>query len=151
MKKGQLQIQETSLVIFIVIIIMLVGLGFFWQYQAAAIGNINNQYQEDKFFGLISYLPSMPELRYTRGGIFEEESIDFLKAKSFSQVSDSGYYKSLFGFKKITLDVSGEELVLYDRRLPTSNEARKINSPISIYDPRDGRYYVGLLEVEMYA
>lgn len=148
-KRGQLQIQETGFIIFIVVLILLIGLVLFFQYQSRSIENLNEAYQEYKFENLISFLPSMPELRYSSLGK-EEESIDFYKAKAFSEISDSSYYESIFGFKRISLRVSGESVVLYEKKLPGSNSLRKVTSPVSVYNPRDGRYYIGILEVERY-
>ena len=148
-KRGQLEIQETGFIIFIVVLILLIGIVMFFQYQSRSINNLNERYQEYRFEGLISFLPSMPELRYSSLGK-EEESIDFYKAKAFSEVSNLDYYENMFGFKRISLKVSGDSVVLYDKRLPGYTGLRKITSPVSVYNPKDGRYYVGVLEVERY-
>jgi hypothetical protein len=147
MKKGQMQIQETWFVIAIVVIILIVLLGVFFQYQFKSIENLEKEYQEYKFQSLISFLPSMPELRYSKLGK-DEESIDFYKAKAFSGISGNSYYRGLFGYKKIVLSVDNENIVLYDRRLGGSKSSRKISSPVSVY--KNGRFYVGVLEVIKY-
>ncbi len=149
MKKGQLEIQETGFVIFIVVVILLIGLVLFFQYQIKSIENLNEKYEDYKFEDLISFIPSMPELRYSNLG-YIEESMDFYKALAFAEVSNREYYKSLFGFKRIILKISGDQVVLYNRILPNYNSLRKISSPISVYNPNDGRYYIGLLEIERY-
>ncbi|MFH1376359.1 MAG: hypothetical protein ABIH25_01865 [Candidatus Woesearchaeota archaeon] len=149
MKKGQLQIQETGFVIFIVVVILLIGFVLFYQFQIRSIENLNEKYQEDKFEDMISFVPSMPELSYSVRGD-QKGSIDFYKARAFADVSDNEYYKNLFGYKKITLKVSADTLVLYDNKLSSYTGIRKITSPVSVYNAWDEKYYVGVLEVERY-
>lgn len=148
MKRGQLRIQETGLVIFIIVIIMIIGFFMFFRFQFDSIDSLNEEYEQFKYEELISYLPSMSELRYSRLGK-DEESIDLYKARAFSEI-DKVNYRSIFGFKKIVLIVDGENLVLYDFKLAKYTDLRKISSPISVYNPNDGRFYVGLLEVYRY-
>ena len=149
MKRGQLQIQETGFVILIVVVIILIGFVFFYQYQIRSIENLGEKYEEYKFEDLISFVPSMPELSYSVRGD-QKGSIDFYKARSLFSVSDSSYYRNLFGFKRIVLKVSSDSLVLYDRKLPGYTGIRKITSPVSVYNQDDGKFYIGVLEVERY-
>lgn len=142
MKKGQLQLQESMFVVFIFFIILAIGLIVFYQFEARNIEKIQENYEEDKFYYLLSYLPSMPELQYSRFG-FYEECIDWKKAESFSEVDDE-YYRKLFGQKRIVLD----DLVLYNFYDNDGLDGRKISSPICVYD--SGKYLVEKLEVIMY-
>ena len=103
--------------------------------------------EEDSFYYMISFVPSMPELKCSRVGI-GDECIDFTKAKGFSMINVSPYH-NLFGSKKIVLNAS-EEIVLYDWNPHFYNGVRKISSPVSVYDPGLNKYLVGVLEVYMY-
>ena len=141
MKKGQLQLQESMFVVFIFLIILAIGLIVFYQFESRNIEKIQEGYEEDKFYYLLSYLRSMPELQYSKFGIYEE-CIDWKKANSFAEVEDD-YYKDLFGRKRIVLD----DLVLYDF-FEDGREGRRITSPICVYDSE--KYFVMNLEVVMY-
>ena len=145
MKRGQLQLQESMFVVFIFFIILAIGLIVFYQFESRNIDKIQESYEEDKYYYLLSYLPSMPELQYSRFG-FYEECIDLKKAKSFSDISEENKecYRKLFGRKRIILD----ELVLYNFFDDEELEGRRISSPICVYD--SGKYLVEKLEVVMY-
>jgi len=147
LKKGQLQIQESVFVLFIVFLIMMIGMIVFFQYESRSIQGIMEEAEEDSFFYMISFVPSMSELKCSRVSI-EDECIDLTKAKGFSMINDSPYHK-IFGNKKIVLNAS-EEIVLYDWNPHFYSGVRKISSPVSVHDVNLNRYLVGVLEVYMY-
>jgi hypothetical protein len=96
----------------------------------------------------------MSELRCSSLG-YDDECIDYTKAKSFEfMVKNDGsfrsYYHSVFGTKKIVLDVDNEKIELYDWNPNNYAGYRKITSPVSVYNPMLNRYIVGVLEVYMY-
>jgi len=145
LKRGQLQIQESMFVVFIFFIILMIGMIVFYQFESRSISGIKDSHDENLFYYLISDIPSMPELQCSRLGI-SEECIDLSKAKAF-EFMDKENYKSVFGFKKIILN---EDIILYNWEPPVYSEERKITSPISVYDPNQNKYLIGVLEVYMY-
>ena len=96
-KKGQLQIQETILVIFIFTLIIGLSLVVFYKFNINSIKEDTLEYEEYKFKQLIDVIPNMPELKLSEIGIESEWCIDLLKAKAFSELQDN--YD--FGYKKI--------------------------------------------------
>ena len=147
MKRGQLQIQESIFVVFIFFIILMLSMIVFYQFETRSINGIKEEHDENLFYHLISYVPSMPELQCSRIGI-GDECIDLSKARAFGFMNDD-YYKGIFGYKKIILEVS-EDIVLYNWEPNTYSGERKISSPISVYDPNNNKFIVGVLEVYMY-
>lgn len=135
-KKAQIGIQETILVIFVFLIILMIGMIFFFQFSMKSIQNDIDQYNEFRFKQLIDVIPNMAELKYSKLGVEDVYCIDFLKARAFSE---SNSYD--FGKKEIKLD----ELVLYSN--PGRGEVRKITSPVCIYDPRNGKFYIAELDI----
>ncbi len=139
MKRGQMQIQESILVIFIFFVILMIVLVMFFQFQKKSILNDIEEYQEMEFKQLIDVIPNMAELKYSKLGI-EKGCIDYLKAKAFRGMNYD------FGNKMIVLKYNGD-LVLYDHG---EGDLRKVSSPVCVYDARSKKFYFGELEVGWY-
>ena len=103
MNKGQVQIHETIIVVFIIFMMLILGLIFYYQFELRSIENIKKENDEDTFYFMLVFIPSMPELRCSSFGI-ENECIVITKAKAFENLREE-YYKSIFGSKKINLVV----------------------------------------------
>jgi len=147
LKRGQLQIQESIFVVFIFFVILMVAMIVFYQLESRSIKGIKEEHDENLFYYLVSYVPSMPELQCSVVGI-GDECIDLSKARAFSFMNDD-YYREVFGHRKIILEVN-EDIVLYNWEPSTYSGERKITSPVSVYDPNQNKYLVGVLEVYMY-
>ena len=141
--KGQIGINETILVMFVFFIILMLGIVLFFQFSINSSKNEIEEYQEFKFKQLISVVPTMNEIKYSKLGIDDEWCIDLLKARAFSSISDS--YN--FGRKKISI-YSSEDIVLYDKISSRATSIRVVNSPVCIYDPRTELFGLAELEVK---
>ncbi len=137
MKRGQLQIQETAIVIFIITVIIAIALIVFYRYTIDDIKDDNARYLDIKAKGLIEILPNLPELKVSELGIEADWCIDKKKALIF----DNGFYD--FGRKRLKID----EIVLYDE-LGVGQDTRKFSSPVCMYDPMNGRKTMAKLVVE---
>jgi len=152
LKKAQLQIKESVLVIFVFTFLFLFGLILFYQYTAQNIEDSVNEYEEGKFRQLIAYIPSMAELKCSRFNV-EEECIDVMKLKAFMEISDE--YKDEFGNKNITIRevfLEKESWEIYNN-LPvgySDGDVLRISTPVSLYYPDKKEYGVGVLEIEWY-
>ncbi|MBT6995368.1 hypothetical protein HN865_03440 [Candidatus Woesearchaeota archaeon] len=142
-RKGQTGINETILVMFVFFVILMLGMVLFFQFSMSSSRKEIEEYQEFKFKQLISVVPSMNELKYSKLGIDDEWCIDLLKARAFSSISDS--YN--FGRKKISI-YSSEDIVLYDKISSRATSIRVVNSPVCIYDPRTELFSLAELEVK---
>ena len=92
-KKAQLEIHETILVIFIFIILLLVGITFFYRFSLQSIENIKEEHETAKFNELVSVIPNMAEIKCSHL-TKESKCIDVIKLSSFVETSKK--YK--FGF-----------------------------------------------------
>ena len=137
MKKGQLQIQETAVVIFIITVIIAIGLVVFYRYTVNDIKDDNARYLDIKAKGLIEILPNLPELKVSELGIEADWCIDKKKALVF----DNDFY--VYRRKRLKID----EITLYDE-LEVGQDTRKFSSPVCLYDPMNGRKTMAKLVVE---
>lgn len=150
MKKGQIQIQETIFVLFAVILILALGMIFFFNTQKGSVEEIYQEYQEEKFENMLLTVPNLPELKCSEL-LEEKECIDLYKARAFSQLSgQSVLYRGEFGYKEINLEVGNEKVKIYQQIKPGSENLRVINSLVSVYDPKTKKNLIGVLEIKWY-
>ena len=150
MKKGQVQMQETILVVFIVVILIILGLIFFYRFTLSGIESESFNYEEVRFRQLISFVPGMSELKCSKLSI-EEECIDVSKATVFNRYSES-YFKQ-FGYKNITIKevlIDQKTYGIYLREPKQYKSVEKISSLVSLYYPEKKEYGIGILTIEWY-
>ena len=137
MKKGQLQIQETAIVIFIVTVIIAISLIVFYRYTVDDIKDDNARYLDEKAKGLTEIISNLPELKVSEMGIEADWCIDEKKAFVFN----NGFYD--FGRKRIKIN----GIVLYDN-LDNAVETRKFSAPVCLFDPVDEKKEMAKLVIE---
>ncbi len=159
-KKAQLEIHETILVIFIFIILLLVGITFFYRFSLQSIENIKEEHETAKFNELVSVIPNMAEIKCSHL-TKESKCIDVIKLSSFVETSKK--YK--FGFKNITIIKTYPENInnkctrfnfiscnywdIYFAKKVTETRFI-ISTPVSLYYPNEDKYEVGKLIIERY-
>lgn len=151
-KKGQLEIQETILVIFIFIIILAIGLTVFYRYTTDSIKADAQVYEEFRFKVGISSIPSMSEVKCSFLSE-QKECMDLEKVKAFSIYSKD--YFSLFGYSNITLYMvypgsTQKPVVLYYRKPASTRQSFIISTPVLVYDPEYSNYNIGKLTLVRY-
>jgi len=168
--KGQLQIQETILVIFIFIILIMFGLVFFYKVQSASIANEFNSFQLNKLSIDFITLGDLPEFSCSKAGI-KESCIDSTKLIAFIALNNDekykNYYFERFGYKNITIyqiypgtnkNMCGLGRItdcgvweIYSKK-PNERISTKIvrDTPVSLYFPDTDEYGIGILVVEAY-
>jgi len=154
MKKGEIQMQETILVLFIFFIILVMGLIFFYRYNLSSIENYKVELIENEQYLLLSTLPNYLGYSYLGNN---ENAIDTSKLLNLNLS---------LGFKKITIEVVYPEVndiecnynsypgckqfIVYDKA-PINIRNNIIKSiPVSLYYPLEDKYRSGLLIVEAY-
>ena len=164
--KGQLEINETILVLIVLSILAIAGVVIFHRYMLSGIEATSLEYKRQSFNNLLNYVPNMPELKCSSQNI-QEECIDLLKMISFSNHQAS--YISKFGYKTITIKLVYPEkkeklcqqediqsssfpdcnkIIIYERKLDNFKASEKIASPVAVYNPLDNSYLLALMEVE---
>ena len=167
-KKGELQIQETILAVFIFIILIVFGLIFFYRVQNASIAEDFNNFKLEKLTVDFITLGDLPEFSCSKAGI-KESCIDAGKLIVFSRMLNNqkykDYYFEKFGYKNITIyqvypNTNNNKCVtsisdcgvfeVYNKK-PTNIDSKLVrNTPVSLYYPDTDEYKVGVMIVEAY-
>ena len=152
LRKGQIQIQESILVLVIFTVILLIGLILFYNFAIAGIKADILSYEDEKFRSLISVVPSMTEFKCSSLGQ-DQECIDLSKARAFIDIKQD--YGKVFGQKTIKLQLiypnEDKEYLIYSKRPANVKSARKISTLVSVYDVGQDKYKIGKLTVEAYS
>jgi len=168
-KKGQLQIQETILAVFIFIVLIMFGLIFFYKAQSASIKDDFNRFQREKIGSDFITLGDLPEFSCSKAGI-KESCIDSAKLIIFTELSTKGdlkqYYFERFGYKNITIyqvyptknnnlcnSGSIENCGIWEVyvKKPAKGKSKDVyTTPVSLYFPEKDNYAIGLMIVEAY-
>ena len=149
--KGQLRITQTLFIVLILLVLVIMGLVTFFQYEKAGIESKAEEYQFNKFQQLIHVIPSMPEFQCSRFGVVED-CIDFTKIRGFASVSED--YVDFFGDKKIVVTEvlwSNMNVTLYDHEPSSWEDERIVTTLVSLYYPNRREYGVGELEIRWYS
>ena len=164
MKKGQLQIQETIIVLFICVILILMGLGIFYKYTAQTISQEQIEYEQKKFDGKLITLPTHPLLvcsQLTQ----KQNCVDTAKAIAVTKL-DQKKLKKEFKEAKITLQITYPEqsekectfqnptgcntYTIYNNQPTELTSTRIIETPVSVFNPLTNTYAIGKLSIEGY-
>jgi len=162
--KGQLQINETILVLIIFTILAIVGLIFFHNFN---INGIKAQYVRNERFKSTTLLTTFQDLSEVRcsSQIKDIDCVDTLKLFSFQKLNKINFGKKRILIEVVYPEVGQEECtpknfqgaypdcnywVLYDKK-PTNFKSKEIvTTPISLFYPLIDEYKIGLLKIEGY-
>src|SRR3989344_5115234 len=166
-KKGQLEAQQTIMVVFIVVLLILLGLILFYRYLLADIDNQNKDYERDKFNNLMYTFSLSPEVVCSNYGVSDVLCLDSAKMLAFNALSlEDRYYKQQYGYRNITVrllypyensricSVNSVECgvwILYEN-IPESYDYMKIvrKTPVSVYINDKDQYGIGEMVIEGY-
>ena len=166
-KRGQLQIQETILSIFIIIIIIVIGMTVFFRYQEASLKSSSREYKLEQAGNRILTMPDSSEFVYSEAGV-KRNAVDVMKIGAFQSLVQKKrkYYNSQLGFMKIEVKQVYPEKIdkkceagqindcgvweIYSNVPKEKTTTFKRNTPVSLYFPNTGNYVIGLLSVEVY-
>ena len=163
MKKGQLQIQETIIVTFICVVLILIGLGFFYKYSTQKVIQEYEVYQQEKFDSIIITLPAntllsceqltQKENCLDKAKLMALKMIDKEKKKEFGEtkISITQIYPTV-PQKECTPQNPQEcsTITVYENKPRKITSTRIIETPISLYDPQTQMYSIAKLIIEGY-
>ncbi|MBU1245712.1 MAG: hypothetical protein KKH88_00750 [Nanoarchaeota archaeon] len=146
MKRGQLQIQESIIVIFIIIVLFLMGFILFYRFTVLDIQNQIDKHDTFEFRQLINVIPNMAELKCSELGV-NDDCIDILKLQGYIRLGVAD-----FEDKKIILQnlQTLEAWELYDDEPRRYDSVLRISSPVSLFYPLEEKHYYGVLIIEWY-
>jgi len=156
-----MQIQETILVIFVFIIMLLIGLIMFYRANVESIKNEEFKDRLIKFYDMTSYFPNLPEVKCSSLSQ-ESECIDVLKVLA---LANSNVEKDFIA-DNITVFVIYPEAVnkecsraslsdcntfkLHANKPKNIKSVYRTSTLVSLYYPEEEKHKVGRLVLEMY-
>lgn len=170
-KKGQVHVSETILVLFVVVIILMMGVTIYFKFSVEKSKTLAEELSEEQATIMLAKAVGLEELSCEGLGC-----MDTSKFLPFKRVlgEDFGRYKRMFGRKRIVVkelypvDDSVKEVecdvvkyiqmeypencgswVIYDYN-PENEPAAKVSTIVSLYYPEFDEYRVGRLEIEHY-
>jgi len=166
MKKGQIEINETILVIFVFIVLVLIGLIAFNKFMLQGIEGIVEKNERARYVNMIATIPDMAELKCSSQAT-SIECLDTLKLLAFEKQSRE--YINIFGEKRIIVEAvypatgSLKSIectnmnypncgywVLYENKPNLVKSEETISSPVSLYYPLSDIYGIGRLRITTY-
>ena len=155
MKKGSVQLHESILVTFFVLIIIALGLVVFYRFTLNSVSGYEQEYREQQLLSSLITLPNYFSYTYLGSS---QNAIDTSKL----------FYNNLdYGFKTIlirqTYPISSEEITCNLQNYPDCNFYVVYNKtnyklkntfaesmPVSLYYPLDNQYRMGKLTIYLY-
>ena len=165
-KKGQMQMQETILVVFIFLILMIFGFVLFFKFTEQGILQEYLNNEKIRFEAMITTFPLLPELRCSF--LSQEAScVDSYKLLGFKYMAkDNNFYRDKLGTMNITIYSLYPERNSKICELATINDCGAwdlysnipkkyrskyvVRSPISLYYPDKDSFGVGEIVIEWY-
>lgn len=174
MKKSQIQMGETIVVLFIVIVIIALGLIIYFNFRSSDIESEAEEMQFGSSSMMLSILSSIPEIKCSIEAK-DEECIDTTKVLVLESFMgrNTQKYRQIFGGREINLKISYPEsstqgvctqekykqynypdncdtYVIYKPTKTTQNK-KIISTPVSIYFPDKDIYGIGSLQIITYS
>lgn len=170
--KGQVELHETLLVTFFLVIIIVLGVFVYYRYFVMGVRGSAEEFREEEASVLLASLTALPEISCSH-----DDCVDTGKLIPFFHVvrAHPAFYGRAFGFKKVSIRVTYPEspspdvlcdtaayqqvfypencgyYVLYEQRPRTVTSTFIVRAPVSLFYPETGFYRVGQLEIESYA
>jgi hypothetical protein len=165
--KGQLHIQETIFVVFILIVIILLGLVVFYRFTASGLESEAEQNEMLRFKALIATTPEIGEIKCSKYGQ-EDNCIDAYKMILMGALTESDanykrYMRDKYGFMEITIGmvyptqrstackVSNTKecgvWTIYSHEPSDYRGLRRISTPVSVYTPWDDQYGIAIMNI----
>ncbi|MBR9699306.1 hypothetical protein GOV09_02530 [Candidatus Woesearchaeota archaeon] len=158
-KKGQIQMMETIVVLFIFFIIVILGLVFYTRIAKSSLAEKLDQYEELSKIQVAQIASSLPELQCSQDNIVKSNCVDLLKVEAATTVmsNNAADYFDLFAFSRITIYYiyprTGnwpDEWEIYNVQPDDWDSKLPSYFPISLFDPFTQNYYFGVMVVEVY-
>jgi len=159
MKRAQIQINETIIVLFIFFMLVIFGIVFFARIQKVNIQAEQKSLQNLDLIKVSQIISSLPELSCSIGNVQTDDCYDIMKLEAFMEIlkEDKLYFSGTLLYNtNITLkqydpfnDHWSNTRYLYDNPIEDS-DIRKVFVPTILYDKRTATKSFGLLELTWY-
>jgi len=159
MKKGQLQIAENIGILVVFFILLVFGLVFYVGLQKTSVDTKKEEFSQLSTVSINQLVLNLPELLCSKGfNVYEGYCFDIEKIEVFKQyLKDNNIYRDTIYFDKFKnskiivkkVFLGEEEYVVYDRSLENV-DSTQTQLPISLYDPVNDEYSIGVLTIEVF-
>jgi len=157
-KKAQLKMGENISIMFIFILLIVVGMLFFFKVQTASMKIKQHENTELSAIQVAQKASFLPELRCSSENVPVQNCYDTLKMENikYAITKEDSYYYDIFKYSTIYVEEvfpGNRTWLIYNS---TGNKPSKLSTqiPISMYDPMTsslGSYYFGILHVGVYS
>jgi hypothetical protein len=169
-KRGQVQLNETIMVLFVIIIIIFMGVFIFYKYSIASLKETAGTLSEEEQTVLLASFPAMPEV-----GCAIDSCLDTAKFLPFKVLAKQKEltYAHIFGgatvwveqvYPKPTVKIecninhyrdtkypsNCNHWVLYENKPESFTKEHKLSTIVSLYYPERDVYGIGRLHIEVY-
>lgn len=155
-KKGDLQINESIIVIIVFSVILIIAIGIFYRYNIQSVNELENEFQESNVINLLNNLPNSPEMSYSMLGD-DDNSIDTSKLLKL-KLSKLGFMeikiKEIYPLRNKEICSNSnypncDEFIVYSFKGSNKN-SQIFSAPVSLYYPSLKEYRAGILEIKWY-
>ena len=169
-KKGQLQVQETIMVVFILVVIIILGLVLFYRFTSVGLEQEYRDNQITRFNAMMATVPEIGEVKCSMYGE-PDNCIDVYKVIIMNTLKERdpnyrNYLVERYGFMEMKIQIvypftSDVECntgqikdcgiwEIYSNVPPNSKYPVKKSTPVSIYLPHLDTYGIGILNISKY-
>lgn len=161
MKKAQIHMMETVMVVLVFLMLLTVGIIFFISQQKAGALEKQREYDNLNIIKKSQVLNFLPELQCSFDGVVNSNCYDSIKVGQFASLyaDNQFYYHLLLGNIRIEIaeydpspEINSEvtSWMLYDHPKPEDLGYRQIQYPVSIYNTVDNNHKFGILKINVY-
>lgn len=155
------------MVVIIIVVMILIGMVFFYRYAMAGIDNDIKDYQKSVFDNSIYTFPQQAEVSCSKAGV-KESCLDAYKMIGFADAvsKKKDFYNNIYGYKNITLEIvypkmekglcakdktTGCSTYVMYLNIPKEVKGKRIKTtPVSVYLDDKKEYAIGLLTITGY-
>jgi hypothetical protein len=176
-RKGDLEFIEVIMVLVVIVVLLVIGLVIYYNITAEDIGETGKRISDTQASVLVNVIDSMSETQCSIRSA-PKDCIDVVKLNAFNKTAGDPVTKSvyidLFGFKVVRFEqiyppVSGiasadckvpggykfppecGNWTVYSNVKPNYKGKDILKTPVSLFNPLDNTYSVGVLFVEVYS
>lgn len=174
-KRGDLEFIEVIMVLVVVVVLLVIGIVVYYNISAGSIDEAGKRITETQASVLVSVIDSMPEVQCSVRGS-PKDCVDVFKLNAFNHTAsvNKPVYSDILGFKVVRFEQvypipkvlgNGDCRVGSNFRFPPdcgnwtvysnpkANYLTKdlVRTPVSLFNPADKTYAVGVLFVEVYS
>jgi hypothetical protein len=160
MKKAQIHMFESTMVLLFFFVFVGIGMVFYFNATKEKIGKDVIRLQSLDAIKVALVALNAPEFVHTSGDVKDSTSFDLQKLKGFEALMymDTDYpytqYFNLFGYSTIWVEEvypgSGIPIILYNRTRERWTHSEKFSMPVGLRDVIEGKTKLGVLTVEVW-